>query len=78
MFEKAMDSVMEKVGKMQEDSDTRFYEMEEKRLKLEERKIEMEQTRWRENRDREELQQREEREFQLKVISKTSINWCLE
>lgn len=64
-----MDSVLKKVGKMQEDSDARFYEMEEKRLKLEERMMEMEQTRWRENRDREELQQREERDFQLKVFT---------
>ena len=67
MFEKTMDSVVSKVAKMQEMSDARFLDLEEKRLLLDERMVEMEQARWRETRDREEAQRREEREFQLKV-----------
>ena len=55
-FEKAMEIAMNKVAKMNEQSDKRYVELEEKRLQLDEHMMEMEQR-----------QRREDREFQLKV-----------
>ena len=66
-FEKAMEGVLKKVSKAQEESDVRFCEIEERRLKLDEQIMEMEERRWQESKDREERQRKEEREFQLKV-----------
>lgn len=58
---KAMDEVVTKIAKLQEESDSKFYDMEMKRMQLEER-------RWREDREREERQRSEERDFQLNVF----------
>ena len=67
IIEKAMEGAMNKVAKAQEITDSRFLEIEEKKLKFDEMMLEMENRRWKEERDREERQRREEREFQLKV-----------
>lgn len=56
-----------KMAKLQEESDLRYLEVEEKRMRFKERMLEMEDRRQRENREREIEQKREDREFQLKV-----------
>ena len=60
-----MDMAMKKVAKMNEESDERFMALEQKRIQLDERMMEMER------------QRREEREFQLKVcqIEQVSIEY---
>ena len=45
-----------------------FTKLEEKRMKLDEQLMNMEDRRWREDREREERQRREEREFQLRMM----------
>ena len=67
MFEKAMETAMKKVAQMNEESEKRFMELEEKRLKLDEHMMEMEERRRKEDLEREDQQRREEREFQLRV-----------
>ena len=57
-IEKMMGSVVDKLLKAQESSDLKYLELEEKRMRMEERMSE-----------REERQKREEREFQLKLFS---------
>lgn len=54
LFEKAMDTAMKKLAAANEESDKKYFELEEKRLKLEERAIEQQ------------LQQRQE--FQQMVL----------
>lgn len=63
-MEKSMHKTVTKLAKLQEESDLRYLEVEEKRLKFEERIFEKRQ---KENREREIQQKREEREFQFKV-----------
>lgn len=67
-FEKALDIIIEKVTTAQKDSDEMFTKLEEKRMKLDEQLMSMEDRRWREDREREERQRREEREFQLRMM----------
>ena len=55
-MDKAIETAMKKVAKMNEESDTRFIESKEKKMMFDERMMEMEQQ-----------QRRENREFQLKV-----------
>ena len=57
-LERAMDSVMEKVINSQKESDKMFMEMECKRMKMDERMMELENER-----------RREDREFQLRLAS---------
>ena len=57
-LERAMDSVMEKVLNSQKESDKMFMEMECKRMKMDERMLELENER-----------RREDREFQLRLAS---------
>ena len=79
MIEKAMDVVIGKLTALQEASDTQMYALEEKRMKLDERMMEMEERRWREQLDREdqrrkeqqeleERRRRDERQFQLQMM----------
>ena len=68
-IEKVMDNVVTKIRKDHEESEKRFAEVELKRIKLEEKLIEMEEQRQREERQREEQQRREERDFQLKMMA---------
>ena len=67
IIEQAMEGVIKKAAKEHEKSDLRYLEMEEKRLEFDKLMLEMENQRWKEERDREEQRHREEREFQLKV-----------
>ena len=55
-------------------SDERFIELEEKRMKLDEMMLKMEQDRMRENEAREERRRKEDREFQLRLFSMFSGN----
>ena len=66
---------MKKATKTQEESDMKLLAVEEKRLKFDELVLEMENKRWKEDREREERQCREEREFQLKV--KFNVFMCV-
>ena len=66
-FEKAMDVIIHKVTKAQE-SDEMLMKLEGKRIKLDERMMEMEDRRWSEEKEREERQTREEREFQFRMM----------
>ena len=68
MMEKAMDSVMKKISDMQKESDACFIALEEKRMQLDEKMLEMEERQRKEARDREDRLRREEREFQLKIL----------
>ena len=68
MMEKAMDTVMKKISDMQKESDACFIALEEKRMQLDEKMLEMEERERKEARDREERLCREEREFQMKIL----------
>lgn len=72
-MEKSMKKTVAKIAKLQEESDLRYLEVEEKRLKFEERMLEMEEKRQKENREQEIQHKREEREFQFKVHEKIII-----
>lgn len=65
-----------KMAKLQEESDLRYLEVEEKRLSFEERMLEIEDRRQRENREREIEQKREDREFQLKIHVIKLTQYC--
>ena len=67
-FEKAMDVIIEKVTKAQKESDEMFMKLEEKRMKFDEHILEMEDRRLRQDKEREERQRREEREFQYRMM----------
>ena len=67
LVEKAIGKSMDQVARAQEQSDEHFLALEEKRLKFDERVFELENKRWKEDKDREEQRCREEREFQLQV-----------
>ena len=82
-IERAMDMVVNKMVKFQEASDEHMYAIEEKRVKLDERLMEIEERRWkeqqeredryrREQQDREEQRRREERQFQLQMMQMMS------
>ena len=71
-MEKILDSVITNVSKMQEKSDAQFYELEQKRIKMEEHILKMEEQRYKDDKDRAQRQRREERDFQLKVIQMLS------
>ena len=75
VVEKTIEHVMKKATKTQEESDMKLLAVEEKRLKFDELVLEMENKRWKEDREREERQCREEREFQLKV--KFNVFMCV-
>ena len=68
-FEKAMNVIIEKLTKDQKESDEMFISLEEKRMRLKERMMEMEDCRLREHKIREERQKRDEREFQLRMMT---------
>lgn len=74
VVEKTIEHAMKRAAKTQEDSDTKMLAIEEKCLKFNELVLEMENKRWKEDREREERQRREEREFQLKVKLYTKYN----
>ena len=67
-MEKAMDGIISAVTTMQKESNDRFCEIEEKRMRLDEKIMELEHRRWMESQDREERQRREEREFRLQMM----------
>ena len=69
MFENAMKTPMEKIAEMNEESEKRYMELEEKRLKMDEHMLEIEERRRKEDQEREERLRREEREFQLRVCA---------
>ena len=73
-FEKAINSVVEKVVKYNKESDERFIELEEKRMKMDERMMELEDRRWKEEQEREAQRRREEREFQLRLFAMCNPN----
>ena len=70
--EKALDSVVQKVAKLDEESSVRFWAMERERMEMDQRMMEIEERRWREDREWQERQRREDREFQIKVLQMLS------
>ena len=60
--------IVDKVSRTSKESDEMYVKLEEKRMKLEERMIEMEFEWLREDKAREERKRREEREFQLRMM----------
>ena len=79
MLEKAMDMVLTKIMKVQEESGKKMCELEAKRMELEERMLEIEERHWRdqleredqyrrEQQRREDERRREERQFQLNMM----------
>ena len=75
LLEKAMDKMITSITKMQEESDKAMHQLEEKRLKLDERMLEMEARHWeredqyrREQQRREDERRREEHQFQLSMM----------
>ena len=67
-FEKVLQSIVHKVTQTQKESDVLFLKLEEKRMKFDERMMEMEDRRLREDKEREKRQRREEREFQMRMM----------
>ena len=61
--------LLQKVLEGQKESDKLFMDLEAKRMKVEERMLELDEKRYQEDRAREERQRREEREFHLKLYS---------
>ena len=60
---------MERVLSHSKDTDIRFLELEEKRLKLEEHQLELEDRRLKEEQERGAQRRREEKEFQQKLFA---------
>lgn len=67
-LDKSLNTVVTVVTKAQKESDQMFLAFEEKRLKLDETLLMMEDRRMREDKEREERQRKEEREFQLRMM----------
>ena len=61
--------VVEKLTLAMQDSDDKILQLEEKRMKFEEKLIEMEYQRVREKEEREERQRKEDRDFQMRLFS---------
>ena len=68
LIERTIQGLMKKAAKAQEESDLRFLELEERKLMFDEKILEMENKRWKDDKDREQQQHRKEREVQLKVM----------
>ena len=66
-FERALQTVVDKVTQAQKESDM-LLKLEEKRMKFDERMMEMEDRRLREDKERVECQRREDRDFQLRMM----------
>ena len=73
-IEKAMEKFEKGISTALGSSDEWFIEVQEKRMKLDEMMIKMEHDRMRENEAREERRRKEDREFQLRLISMLSGN----
>ena len=71
-----MDVIVTKVLEGQRESDRCFLDLETKRMKLKEKIYEMEQQRLTEDKEREEHQRREERDFQLRLFAMMYGNGC--
>ena len=67
-FEKPMVIIIKKVARAQKESEEMFTNLEEKQMKLDEQLMNMEDSCWREDWEREERQMREEREFHLRMM----------
>ena len=67
-FERALQTVVDKVTQALKESDMLFLKLEEKRMKFDERMMELEDRRLREDKEREERQRREDRDFQLRMM----------
>ena len=67
-FAQALQTVVDKVTQAQKESDMLFLKLEEKRMKFDERMMEMEDRRLREDKEREERQRQEDRDFQLRML----------
>ena len=67
--EKAMGTLVSGITKALSSSDECFLQLEEKRIKLDEMMLKMEEDRRKESDEREERQRRDEREFQLKLFT---------
>ena len=67
-FERALQTVVDKVTLVQKESDMLFLKLEEKRMKFDERMMEMEDRRLREDKERVECQRREDRDFQMRMM----------
>ena len=64
-----MGTLVSGITKALSSSDERFLQLEEKRIKLDEMMLEMEEDRRKESDEREERRRRDEREFQLKLFT---------
>ena len=67
-----VDGIISAVTTMQKESNDRFCEIEEKRMRLDEKIMELEHRRWMESQDREERQWREER---FQATNDASVVW---
>ena len=66
--DRALTTIVNAVTTAQKESDRMFIELEEKRMKLEEQLLMMEDRRMRDNKEREERMRRQERDFQLRMM----------
>ena len=64
-----MGTLVSGITKALSSSDERFLQLEEKRIKLDEMMLKMEEDRRKESDEREERRRRDEREFQLKLFT---------
>ena len=67
-IDKSLATLVNAVTKAQKESDQMFIAFEEKRMKLDEKLLMMEDRRLRDEKEREERQRKEEREFQLRMM----------